>query len=117
MTKYSLSSGAETLKKELKQIKKKVYVAVVEPGAYHTGFNQEMIATKFEWMDKNSYFYKIIDKIKRNGKRRFALTECKTTKSIVKKIVSATEAKKPRFRYTAPWWQSIGVRIIRIFGK
>jgi hypothetical protein len=31
-------------------------LALVEPGAFHTGFNQRMLATKYEWMREGSYF-------------------------------------------------------------
>ena len=37
--------------------------------------------------------------------------------SIVRQIVRAVEAYKPRARYVAPWWQGFGVRLLRAFGK
>jgi short-subunit dehydrogenase len=116
MTKFSLSSGSESLRKELKTITKNVHVSVVEPGAYHTGFNQIMLAKKYRWMNESSYFYKIIHKIKFGEKIYFKIMEKKSTKSIVKKIIKACESRKPRLRYSAPMWQDLGVKLLRIFG-
>jgi short-subunit dehydrogenase len=117
MTKFSLSAGSEALRKELKRITKNVHITVVEPGAYHTGFNQIMLAKKYKWMNKNSYFYKIIYKLKIGEKMYFKIMEKKSTKSIVNKIIKASESKRPSLRYSAPWWQDLGVKIQRVFGK
>ena len=116
MSKFALSSGVEMLRSELKMITKNVTVAVVEPGAYHTGFNQKMMQKKFEWMDQNSYFFTYRDGLKKKEERQFALAESSDLTSIVNKIVEAAEADTPRLRYSAPWWQSLGVRILRGFG-
>lgn len=117
MTKFAITCGAETLRKEIYKIKKNVHVCLVEPGAYHTGFNQENIVKKYKWMDENSYFYKIIDTLKKEEDKYFSFNELKSTKTIVKKIIKASEAKKPKLRYSAPWWQYAGVQVMRIFGK
>lgn len=117
MSKYALSAGAESLRNEIKVLKKDIYISVVEPGAYHTGFNQDNIAKKYVWMDENSLFYNMIPSIKKREEWQFKLTEQKDLSSLVKKIIKAVEEKKPRFRYTAPWWQSLGIRLLRIFGK
>ena len=117
MTKFALSAGAEAMRTELYKISKNIHVSLIEPGAYHTGFNQKNIAKKYTWMDRKSYFYKIIDKIKKEEERYFKLTELKSTRSIVRKFVQACEATKPKLRYTAPWWQALGVRVVRVFGK
>lgn len=117
MTKFALSSGADVLRQELFEISKNIFVSVVEPGAYHTGFNQRMFASKYKWLDKSSYFNKIIDKIEKREEKMFNLIEQKSTKSIVKKIVKAVESTHPRFRYYAPWWQGWAMQIQRIFGR
>ena len=98
-------------------IHKNIHIIVIEPGAYHTGFNQKMMATKFEWMDKSSYFFQGLERIKMDEDRHFRMTEQKATKSIGRKIIKACEADIPRFRYSAPWWQSLGIRLLRIAGK
>ena len=117
MTKFALSSGVETMRKEIHKVRKNVHISLIEPGAYHTGFNQRNIAKKYEWMDESSIFHPIIDKIKKEESRLFSLTEIKSTKSIVRKIISATEAKRPRLRYSAPAWQKIGIWAQRAVGR
>jgi hypothetical protein len=48
--------------------------------------------------------------------KQFRLTELLSTSSIVRKVVSATEAKNPKLRYVAPWYIALFVRLVRIFG-
>ena len=117
MTKFSLSAAADIMRQELKMVTKNVYISVVEPGTYHTGFNQDVLATKYEWMGESSYFYKIIDKIKKQEENTFKLLERKSTKSIVNKIIKAVESDKPKLHYSSPWWQASFVQITRIFGR
>ena len=117
MTKFALSSGAETMRKEIHRVRENVHISLVEPGGYHTGFNQKNIAKKYEWMDESSIFFPILDKIKEEETRSFKLTENKNNKSIVRKIIKASEAKKPRLRYAAPAWQAFGVWFLRALGK
>ena len=117
MTKFSLSAAADGLRQELKQLDRNVHVSVVEPGAFHTGFNQRMIAKKYEWMQRSSYFQDQLNVLKAREQRMFALLELRSTAPIVRKIVQAAEADRPRFRYSAPWWQSTGVQLLRVFGK
>lgn len=116
MTKFSLSTAAYLMRKELNMVTRNVHVSVVEPGTYHTGFNQGVMATKYTWMNESSYFYKIINKIKKQEETIFGLLERKTTKSIVNKIIKSIESSNHRFRYSAPWWQALFVQMGRIFG-
>ena len=117
MTKFALSSGAETLRKEVHMVRKNVHISLVEPGGYHTGFNQRNMAKKFEWMDEGSVFGPILKSIKADEERIFKLVESKNIRSIVKKIVGATEAQRPRLRYSAPGYQKFGVWLLRAMGK
>ena len=117
MTKFALSSGAEAMRNEIHQVHKNIHISLIEPGGFHTGFNQKNIAKKYEWMNEDSIFFSILDQIKAKEERQFKLIESKTTFSIVQKIVQATEAKKPRLRYSAPSWQAFGTQLLRIFGK
>jgi len=117
MTKFALSGAADALRQELSRLGKDLHVAVVEPGAYHTGFNQRMIAKKYEWMKQGSYFQDQLDAIKAEEQRKFALLELHSTRSIVRRIVQAAEAERPRLRYVAPWWQGAGVQLMRVLGK
>jgi short-subunit dehydrogenase len=117
MTKFAISCGAETLRSELGRLGSGVHVSVVEPGGYQTGFNQEMLARKYEWMDESSYFYGILDRIRAGEERYFRLTEQASSGSIVRQVVKAVEAERPRLRYAAPWWQGLGVRLMRMAGR
>lgn len=117
MTKFALSSGVETMRNEIHRVRKNVHLSLIEPGGYHTGFNQVNIARKYNWMTEDSIFYPIIDKIKKEETRQFKFTEAKNVDSIVKKLVKAAEAKRPKLRYSAPWWQAAGTQFLRILGK
>ncbi|MBL7811564.1 MAG: SDR family NAD(P)-dependent oxidoreductase [Bacteroidetes bacterium] len=116
-SKYVLSAAAAILKQELRYITKNVHVAVVEPGSYHTGYNQRMMQNKYEWMGPDtSYFWNVRDKIEKAEQFMFKMTEYKSLNSIVAKIVRAAEAENPRLRYVAPWWEGAIVQLSRIFG-
>ena len=117
MTKFALSAGGEAMRQEIHKVRKNVHIALIEPGAYHTGFNQKNIAKKYAWMDENSYFYNMIDGLKRRENAYFGRYEMLSNASIVRKIVKACEADRPKLRYSAPWWQHAGIQIMRIFGK
>ena len=117
MTKFAVSSGAEALRTEIHRIRKNVHISVIEPGGYHTGFNQKNVAKKYEWMKESSPFWELLPQLKKEEERQFRFVEMKTTDSIVRKIVKAAEAKKPRLRYQAPWWQAWGSQVLRILGK
>lgn len=116
MTKFALSAAAAGLRSEMDQLGKNVQISVIEPGAIHTGFNQSMTDRKYAWMDESSYFYAQAKAMKVKEKRTFAFLEAKDTRSIVAKIIAASEARRPRLRYVAPWIQGFGIRLARIFG-
>ncbi|MES2623570.1 MAG: SDR family NAD(P)-dependent oxidoreductase [Patescibacteria group bacterium] len=116
MTKFALSGGIASMRKEVHRVASHVHVSLIEPGAYRTGFNQKMFATKYEWLKEGSAYFNMVTKLKRED-YRFGLIEMRSTASIVGKIVSAAEARKPRLRYTAPWYQAVLVQVLRIFGK
>lgn len=116
MTKFALSAAAAGLRAEMDQLGKNVQVSVIEPGAIHTGFNQAMTDRKYEWMDATSYFHAQAQAMKTKEKRTFAFLEARDTRSIVAKIIAASEARRPRLRYVAPWIQGFGIRLARIFG-
>jgi short-subunit dehydrogenase len=115
MTKFALSGGMAALRSEVHAVAPYVHVSLIEPGTYATGFNQRMFATKYEWLDERSLFFTQISSLQKN-EARFARFEEKNTRSIVHKIVSAVEAKKPRLRYVAPGYQGLGTYILRLMG-
>ena len=116
MTKFALSAAGAGLRAELDQLGCQVQVALIEPGAIHTGFNQAMTDRKYTWMGERSYFAAQAAQMKAKEARTFNFLEARSTRSIVACIVKAAEARRPRLRYTAPWVQGLGVRLARIFG-
>lgn len=116
MTKFALSAAGAGLRAEIDLLRKNVHVALIEPGAFHTGFNQRMSLRKYDWMGPDSYFAAHAQALRAKEAREFRLVEARSTDAIVRKIVQASEARRPRLRYTAPWWQGLAVRLARIFG-
>jgi short-subunit dehydrogenase len=116
MSKFALSAGGAALRQELDMLGRNVHVALIEPGAIHTGFNQAMIARKYEWMERSSYFKPHITRIKAQEARVFGRFEASSTASIVAQIVRAAEARRPKLRYVAPWLQGAYVRLARMLG-
>lgn len=116
MTKFALSAAGAGLRAELDELRCNVHVAVIEPGAIHTGFNQTMTERKYAWMGPSSYFYSQVDRLKARERRTFAFLEARSTLGIVAQIVKAAEARRPRLRYVSPWVQGLMVRLARIFG-
>jgi len=116
MSKFALSAAGAGLRAEIDQLKKNVHIALIEPGAIHTGFNQAMINSKYAWKDANSYFAHQAEKMKKEEHTTFKWLEAKSTHVIVKQIIKAAEARRPKLRYVAPWVQGFGVRLARIFG-
>lgn len=116
MTKFALSAAGAGLRAELDQLACGVHVALIEPGAIHTGFNQSMTASKYTWMGQDSYFHGQVAQMQARESRMFGLLEARDTRSVVAQIVKAAEARRPRLRYVAPWIQGVGVRLARIFG-
>ena len=104
-TKASISMLTTTLKNELKLIDSNIKIKLIEPGLYHTGFNQVMLENKYEWMDIDSYFKNIIDYLRQREIIYFNLLERRSLNTIVKKIVSAIDSESNKFIYTAPFSQ------------
>ncbi len=116
MSKFALSAAGAGLREEMDQLGRNVQIALIEPGAIHTGFNQSMTESKYAWMGEKSYFKAQAALMHAKEKRIFGFLEARSTDSIVRQIVRATEARRPKLRYVAPWLQGAGVRLARIFG-
>lgn len=114
-TKASIIKMTECLKKELKVIDSKVDICLIEPGLYHTGFNQVMLENKYKWMDIDSYFSYCIDFIRAKEDFVFKMLEKHELKSIVKKIIKAIKSKHPNFIYRAPLSQVVIAKGYQIF--
>jgi short-subunit dehydrogenase len=118
MTKFALSAAAAGLREEMQILGKGIHVSVIEPGPFRTGFNQKMSESRFAWMEKGSLFSpEQISQMKAESATMLRWAEATTTRSIVEKIITASESNKPRLRYVAPWTWALLVRLLRIFGK
>lgn len=114
MTKFALEGAADALRIEMRPLG--IKVSLIEPGAYATGFNEKMHATKYKWMDDSSLYSPHLSYIRffENSNFRF---QSKRVHRIARQIVKATEAKHPKSRYVAPWLQGFGVKILKLFGR
>lgn len=114
-TKASISHMTRILKNEMKLINKNIKIVLIEPGMYHTGFNQVMLENKYKYMNIDSYFKSQIEKIRKKENLIFTLLEKRSLSSIGNKIVKAIDSNNHRFIYRAPFLQSLGVKIYSIF--
>ena len=73
MSKFALSAAGAGLRAEMDQLGAGVQIALIEPGAIHTGFNQAMTASKYAWMGPDSYFHAQTAKMKASESRIFGL--------------------------------------------
>ncbi|WP_105617691.1 SDR family NAD(P)-dependent oxidoreductase [Vallitalea okinawensis] len=119
-TKYALEAIAGSLQAEMKRLSKKgiyITVSIIEPGLYATGFNQHMLRTKYKWMNKQSYFYSDIKRMKNKDNRFLRLFEVGRYNSIIEKYIEAVEANNPKLRYSEPKVQASFIQILRMLGK
>lgn len=114
-TKASISHMSIILKNEVKLLNKNIKIVLIEPGMYHTGFNQVMLENKYKYMSIDSYFKNMIKEIRKKENILFTLLEKKRLSSIGNKIVDAINSNNPKFIYRAPLLQSIGAKIYLIF--
>ncbi len=113
-SKASISSITKSLQKELFFIGTNVKVILVEPGLYHTGFNQLFLDNKY---DGGKYFSHIKEELNNVEHFLVRLGEKEKLDSIVMKIVRAIEEENPKDVYRAPFIQSKLARIYNIFKK
>ena len=114
-TKSSIIMLTQVLKKEIKLISKNIKISLIEPGMYHTGFNQVMLENKYDWMSINSYFEEQLNIIRKKENLFFKILEKHKLNSISNKIIKAIEVENPNFIYRAPFLQVIGTKIYQIF--
>ena len=101
-TKASIIKMTETLNLEMKLLKAKIDICLIEPGLYQTGFNKLMLDKKYDWMNIDSYFKNQIEQIRKTENIVLILFEKKNLQSIVSKITKAITTKKPKFIYRTP---------------
>lgn len=114
-TKASLSIMARVLRQEIKKTGLNIKIKLVEPGAYHTGFNQIMIQNK-EVLN-NEIFTESIESIIDKQLKLFKFTEKKSLISIVNKMYDAIISQNNKFLYRAPLSQIIGVKLYMLLFK
>lgn len=113
-TKASIKKLTEALNLELKLLKSKINISLIEPGLYKTGFNKLMLDKKYDDMDINSYFNNQIETIRKTENIILTLFEKKNLNSIVNKITKAIIKENPKFIYRAPITQSIFAKIYNL---
>ncbi len=113
-TKASVTMITKSLQKELFFMGTNVKVAIIEPGLYHTGFNQVFLNNKY---DDGKYFKNIKNELFNVEHFLFKIGEVKKLDSIVVQIVRAIEDEKPKSVYRAPLFYNIMGRLYSIFRK
>lgn len=113
-TKAAIIKLTSTLKKELELINANIDIVMIEPGFYHTGFNQVMFQNKYEWMDIDTYFQNCIDLIHKRERFIEKYIEKKNLDSITNKIVKAINSKHPDFIYRSPFSQVLFSKIYQL---
>lgn len=111
LTKHAMESISGSLREELKPFG--IDVTSINPGGYDTGFNKKNIEKKYEWLDEANMDSIELREMKKAESMIYTF-EMKSTKSIAKKVVKAVEARRTARRYSAPWWQAMGVFFIKL---
>ncbi|MGN1268635.1 MAG: SDR family NAD(P)-dependent oxidoreductase [Candidatus Aphodocola sp.] len=111
-TKASITSIVTTLQEEMFLMGTNVKVVLVEPGLYHTGFNQVFLENKY---DNGKYFKDVKKELRTVEQFIFKTFERKKLDSIVVQIVRAIEDKRPKKVYKAPFMQAKLVKIYSMF--
>lgn len=114
-TKAALTNITVALDMELKEIKSNVKVSIIEPGFYHTGFNQDMMNNKYD--NPESIFKNLKQEISKTEQLKVNILESHDLKSIVNKIVHAVEDDKPDLIYKAPLIQKVMQKMFIIKNK
>lgn len=102
-SKAAISMLVFTMHKELSVLAPSISISLIEPGAYHTGFNQVMIDHRGKTIFEQEFDREASSK--RLQRNLFALIEKKSMHSIVQKIVKEVEKDQPRFKIRAPFFQ------------
>lgn len=111
-SKASLIKLVQTMKMEFKFLKSNVVFKMIEPGFYHTGFNQVMFDQKYQ---NDSYFKAEFDYLQKMDNLIYRYLELKNFKSIVNVMKKAVLNDDKKFIYHCPKWQSIPVKISQLW--
>lgn len=110
-SKSAISQLVKTMQKESKILDDDISFCLVEPGAYSTGFNQEMIDNA-ERYQKFSSYWKSIHQYQR---KLFILLESGRVDRLAKKIVREIEHKKTKKCLRVPFIQGLFLKIYFLF--
>lgn len=113
-TKFALEGLAFALRAELRPFG--ISVSMINAGAYDTGFNQENVERKYHWLGADSLYRDHLQSIHKAERDVVLKYQVANTASIARKIVHAADARWPCRRYAAPWWQWMGVPLMRALG-
>lgn len=111
-TKASITSITKSLQKELFLMGTNVKTILIEPGLYHTGFNNVFLDNKY---DDGIYFEDIKKELYNVEHFFIKVFEKKELDSIVVQIIRAIEDEKPKSVYRAPFIQSKLAKIYSMF--
>ncbi|MBS7020936.1 MAG: SDR family NAD(P)-dependent oxidoreductase [Firmicutes bacterium] len=114
-TKSSLIMIGKVLQLETKLLEEKVDVVLIEPGLYHTGFNQVMLENKYPDMEHETYFENQLAWLRTAEGKLFLRLEKQQMDSIAKQIEKAIFSKKPKKIYRAPMSQVLAAKLYELF--
>lgn len=81
---------------------------------YKTGFNQVVMDNKYKWMDYNTYFSNIIDKIRKNNEILSIIIEINNLNSITKVINKSINSNSNKLIYRTSLIQFIPIKLYNI---
>lgn len=110
-SKAAISSLVSSLQKENMLLANNINVVLVEPGMFHTGFNQYMLSHVLD----DQVFKDINEDIYQIEKALFRMIEKNKLTSIVVKIVKAVEEEKPKRIYRAPISHTLFCKLYNVF--
>lgn len=105
MTKFAIEAMSDALRMELAPYN--IKVSIIEPGKILTGFNERMLATKWQWLRPDSMYHERFDAWRKKDKA--FTTGSAPSDAVVAAIVHAVESTKPKTRYVAPKSNSLFV--------
>lgn len=110
-SKASIRSLVTSLQIEEKLLDNSISFILIEPGLYHTGFNQYMLS----YIPDDKVFTNLREQIYKIEDALVTILEKKNLTSIVTKIILAVEEENPKSVYRAPFLQALFCKIYSIF--
>ena len=114
-SKAALSSTIICMQQEIRKKTKNIELVLVEPGAFHTGFNQTMIDSMEENTNKNSIYYRNFSSIDRLTRNVFAMFESSRFDKMGKKIAKEMLKKESKSKIRYPLIQLFAIKLYLLF--